>query len=81
MDNFILNNQISSQNSIVDFLKFENSGSFFDKVGLSPSKSWFNLLHWKAFKNDGKCFLFHIKLFSLSEYLNVCPDFFGHGEK
>ena len=33
------------------------------KVGLSPSKTKFLLLEWKPFKNDRKCFLFHLKSF------------------
>ena len=32
------------------------------KVGLSPSKNFLlYLLHWKPFKKDEKCFLFHLK--------------------
>ena len=31
------------------------------KIELSPSKKMFYLLPWKPFKNDEKCFLFHIK--------------------
>ena len=32
------------------------------KVGLSPSKkNLHDLLYWKAFKSDEKCFLFHLK--------------------
>ena len=34
----------------------------FIKVGLPPSKkNLFYLLHWESFKNDEKCFLFHLK--------------------
>ena len=33
----------------------------------------------KAFKNDEKYFLFHVKSsFLFSRYMNFCPDFFGH---
>ena len=36
----------------------------------------FYLLQLKPFKNDEKCFLFHLKtLFSFSRYLNICFDF------
>ena len=31
------------------------------KVDLSPSKKICYLLHWKIFKNDKKCILFHLK--------------------
>ena len=29
---------------------------------LTFQKSWFYLLKWKPFKNDEKCFLFHLKI-------------------
>ena len=31
------------------------------KVGLSSTKKMCYLLHWKPFKNDEKCFVFHLK--------------------
>ena len=31
------------------------------KVGLSIPNKMFYLLQWKPFKNDHKCFLFHLK--------------------
>ena len=38
------------------------------KLGLSPSKKIsFYLLQWKPFKNDEKCFLFHLKSSFLSQ--------------
>ena len=44
----------------------ENQGSI--KVGLSPSiKNCSYLLQWKPFKNDEKCFLFHLKSFFCSQ--------------
>ena len=43
---------------------------FFFKGGLSPSKKIY-LLHWKHFKNDEKCFLFHLKSFSHSQGIQV----------
>ena len=33
----------------------------YHKVGLLPSKKLFYLLQWKPFKNDEKCFSFHLK--------------------
>ena len=34
----------------------------FSQVGVSPPKKYLcYLLHWKAFQDDGKCFLFHLK--------------------
>ena len=33
----------------------------FIKVGLSPFKMNFFLRHWKTYKDDKKCFLFHLK--------------------
>ena len=45
----------------VDLLLLFSNLSLF-KVGLSPSKkNYFCLLQWKPFKNDGKCFLFHLE--------------------
>ena len=45
-----------------DFLKTEDSTMIQFKVGLSPSKKMsFYFLPWKPFKNDEKCFLFHLK--------------------
>ena len=36
-----------------------------DKISSSPTltfpKNWFYLLQWKPFKNDKRCFLFHLK--------------------
>ena len=45
----------------VDLLLLFSNLTLF-KVGLSPSKkNSFCLLQWKPFKNDGKCFLFHLE--------------------
>ena len=36
-------------------------------------------LEWKPFKNDGKCFLFHLKSsFRSLRGLTFCPNFFGN---
>ena len=50
------------------------------KVGFSPSKkNWFYLLRWKPFKNEEKCFYFHL-LFVLKMF-KFLPWLFGHVEK
>ena len=38
-------------------------------------KNFFLFGNWKLFKNDEKCFLFHLKLSSFSRYLNFCLNF------
>ena len=51
------------------------------KVGLSPTKK-FCLLQWKSFKNDEKCFLFHLKSSFCSQDIQVFMSWlFGHVEK
>ena len=52
--------------SLRKFLETESplkmlKNAFHPKVGFSPSKKMCYLLHWKPFKNDEKCFLFHLK--------------------
>ena len=39
--------------------------------GLSPSKKYCYVLHWKAFKTNGKCFLFSLKSSFHSEHISV----------
>ena len=43
-------------------------------------KYLFCLLPWKPFKNDGKCFLFHLKSSFCSQDIWICV-FFDHVEK
>ena len=51
------------------------------KVGLSPSKKLFYLLHWKPFKNDEKCFLFHIKSYFRSQDIyNFALNYWSCGQ-
>ena len=46
--------------------------SYILKVGLSPSKKkYFYLLEWKPFKNDEKCFLFHLESSFRSPYIKI----------
>ena len=51
----------SLYNKLVSNIWFSNRDF---KVGLSPSKkNFFYLLQWRPFKQDKKCFLFHLKSF------------------
>ena len=51
-----------SFNHARDIKRFQGVLKTMFKVGLSPPKqNSFYLLQWKPFKNDEKCFLFHLK--------------------
>ena len=52
------------------------------KDGLSPCKKNLHyLLHWKPFKNDGKCFSFHSKAIFVLKIFKFLSWLFGHVRK
>ena len=46
-----------------------------------PNKFFFFLLHWKAFKNDEKCFYFILKALLVLKIFKFSSWLFGHVEK
>ena len=60
-------------------IKLHKKMKFSIKVELSPSKKHLcYLLHWRLFKNDEKCFLFHFKSSFHSQDIEVFDMTFCH---
>ena len=62
---FIKKSLISTWNFLSLTIRNLSQGIFISlkSVGGSPSKTFFYLLQWQSFKNDEKCFLFHLESF------------------
>ena len=74
-----LNSKYSYFANLINWLALQNDYTMFNQ--LSTPRCECVSGNWKPFKNDKKCFLFHLKTLLFLRYLNFWTDVFGYAGK